>query len=354
MLRPLAAGLLLICVGACRPAADEFAQVSLFAMATTVDLTLPAAALREHPELVADIESELQAFGTDYYAWGDGELARLSRILTVPGSPPINTNPPQVSVSPELAALLVRAQEITRISGGAFDPGVGPLVELWGFNDALDPGSSPPAAEAIARLQAEALSLLELEITNSAVSRRRAGPLLLDLGGIAKGAAVDRVVAQIEAVGVSPALINAGGDLRVVGEREDRAWRIGIQAPRDDGLLGTIRLHAGEAAFSSGDYERYYERDGERLHHILDPRTGFPVTHTQAVTVIADDGTTADAAATALFVAGPEQWRDLAAALDIVAVLRVDSEGRVELTDAMRDRFQPDPDAGSDIIAAGY
>jgi len=173
----------------------------------------------------------------------------------------------------------------------------------------------------------------------------------LDLGGIAKGAAVDAVVAELESAGIAPALVNAGGDLRVIGTRPDRRWRIGIQAPRGDGLLGVIELDAGEAAFTSGDYERYYELDGQRLHHIIDPRTGYPVTHTRAVTVIAADGTTADAAATALFVAGPE-WQRLAAALGVTAALRVDAGGSIEMTAEMRDRFQASAANESDIIAA--
>jgi thiamine biosynthesis lipoprotein len=175
----------------------------------------------------------------------------------------------------------------------------------------------------------------------------------LDLGGIAKGAAVDRIIDRLESLSIRPALVNAGGDLRVVGQPEGRTWRIGIQDPRGDDLLGTIALGSGEAAFSSGDYERYFEADGERLHHILDPKTGRPATHTRGVTVIANDGTTADAAATGLFVAGRDQWQAVAQRLGVEYALRVDADGSIEMTPKMRDRFQAVDDAPSDIIPAG-
>jgi thiamine biosynthesis lipoprotein len=343
VLRALAAAFALTVVTACRPATVESGSITLFAMATTVELTLPAAVLSEQPELVAAIEADLLAFGRDYYAWGDGELARVNRELTQRDS---------VTTTPELAALLLRSQNIARTSGGAFDPGVGLLVELWGFHAATSGARDPPGASMVASAMRSGIPVTAIAISGNELRRPRAGRVLFDLGGIAKGAAVDRVVARLEAAGIAPALVNAGGDLRVVGERPDRAWRIGIQAPRAAGLLGTIELQAGEAAFTSGDYERFYERDGERLHHIIDPRSGYPATQTQAVTVIAGEGLLADATATALFVAGPGQRRELARALGITAVLRVDASGNVEMTAEMRDRFQPGDAWPSDIIAA--
>lgn len=343
-MRALATGCLaLICLVACGPRPPEFVEYRLVAMATSVEITLPAEASRQHPELIASIEAELGAFERDYYAWSDGELSRLNRALSSAGT---------FDASQAMADLIGRAKSVTAATNGAFDPGVGALVELWGFNDATRPPSTPPSAADITATLAAAGSIDDIGIDGTRLSAGGAR-FTLDLGGIAKGAAIDRIVAQIESLGIAPVLVNAGGDLRVVGEPEGRSWRIGIQHPRGNGLLGTVTLAAGEAAFSSGDYERFYEKDGERLHHILDPRTGRPATHTQAVTVIAGDGTLADAAATALFVAGPDDWRAMAARLGIVLALRVGADGGIEMTPAMRDRFRPAADAGSDILAAG-
>ena len=147
--------------------------------------------------------------------------------------------------------------------------------------------------------------------------------------------------------------MNAGGDLRVLGSRRGKPWRVGIQAPRAAGLIGVVELEPGEAAFTSGDYERYYEYEHRRLHHILDPATGYPADHTQAVTVIATTGLAADAAATALLVAGPDRWRGVARALGIELVLRVDASGELQATPAMRERLQMGAGVDSDILAAG-
>jgi len=339
-------GLAVASLCGCRPDGDSLVEHRLYAMATTVELTLPATATIEHPELIAAIEGELHSFERDYYAWGDGELARLNRALTETG---------KFEPTADMLAVLAAAQHVAQISEGAFDPGVGGLVELYGFNDATRELSTPPSEAAIATTLASAGSILDLDLDLGA--HRVTAPArryLLDLGGIAKGTAVDRIVARLGGLGIEPAIVNAGGDLRVVGERRTRAWRIGIQAPRGDGLLGAIELHAGEAAFSSGDYERFYEADGQRLHHIIDPRTGHPVAHTEAITVIARDGVTADAAATALFVAGPERWLAVAAALGIESALRVDASGQITMTAPMRDRFQASAGVDTAIIVAGH
>jgi thiamine biosynthesis lipoprotein len=310
-------------------------------MATWIDITLPARATREHPELIAGIEAELSIFERDFYAWADGELARLNRALSAGEA---------FDASPELAEMLVAAQDAAAASDGAFDPGVGALVELYGFHDATAAPPPRPDDTAIAALLASSGSIRDLEIAGGRIV---APPkhFALDLGGIAKGAAVDRIAGRLIELGISPALVNAGGNLRVVGERPVRPWRIGIRAPREEALLGAIELHDGDAVSSSGDYERFRESDGERLHHIIDPRTGRPALHTRAVTVIAADARLADAASTALFVAGPAAWLEVARRLGVTAALRVDASGRIEMTPAMRDRIETGTSGDSAIIA---
>ena len=316
----------------------QLVERRVYAMGTWVDLAVVAA-----PETAAAALDEaaafLRRFETDYYAWAaDGELVRLNRALA-DGRAAI--------VSPEMAALLAEAKRLSAASGGAFDPGVGALVELYGFHDAAVEPRAPAPDELGAWLAAGA-SIQALEIDGLRVAARR--PMLLDLGGIAKGAAVDRIVELLASRGITAALVNAGGDLRVLGRRGDRPWRIGIQSPRADLVLGTIELEDGEAAFTSGDYERFVELGGERLHHILDPRTGRPASGTQGVTVIARDGVSADAAATALFVAG-DAWAEVADALDVDAVLRVDASGKVEATEAMRRRLAAGAAEQRDVVA---
>ncbi len=303
-------------------------------MGTWVDLSFHEADAAAAQSIVAEIETVLSAFERDYYAWVPGRLAELNDAMHA-GEPTLVTTP--------LAALIGEAQRLSALSDGFFEPGLGALVELWGFHSSAEVPRLPPSADEISALLNSGTRIASLRIDGLRIESSSRG-LTLDLGGIAKGAAVDILISLMLERGIGHAMVNAGGDLRVIGRsggrRDERLWRVGIQHPREAGLLGVIELQSGEAAFTSGDYERFYDHGGTRLHHILDPRTGYPVTHTQAVTVIATDGVTADAAATALFVAGSDHWRRVASALDIDYVLRVDATGELELTAPMRDRLR--------------
>ena len=328
-------------IAGCSSPPPALSQSRIYSMGTWVDLTIRDAADAE--AAISDIETMLASFETDYYAWTPGQLATLNESIA---------RAEASVVSPELAALLHEARELSARSGGLFEPGLGALVELWGFQSPLtDRGTPPSAAELEAQLADARIAALTVEGTSISSS---AQGLKLDLGGIAKGAAIDIATTILSGHGVEHALVNAGGDLSVLGRSggmdNERPWRVGIRHPREDGLLGIVELEAGEATFTSGDYERFFESDGQRLHHLLDPETGRPAEHTQAVTVIADSGTLADAAATAIFVAGPERWRETAEALGIDAALRVDAGGSVEMTAAMLDRMTPVSGGDSDII----
>jgi len=328
----------LLAAGCSNPAAPV--EQRLFAMGTWVDITVGGASADQAGAALADIETMLRRYERDYYAWTDGALANVNAALAAGAA---------VEVDADMADLLLRAQRLAELSGYVFDPAVGGLVELWGFHSDQSDVTEPPEPELIGAWLGARPSIASLTIADGKLNGGGPG-LKLDLGGIAKGRAVDKIVGILQAHGIANGLVNAGGDLRVLGDRDGAAWRIGIRSPRDAGLVGIIALGDGESAFTSGDYERYYERDGRRLHHIIDPSTGYPAEHTQAVTVIATDGTTADAAATAIFVAGPARWREVARALGLSLVLRVDASGAVEMTDEMRDRLQASAAPGSDIL----
>jgi thiamine biosynthesis lipoprotein len=324
---------------ACTSSREPLLQTRLFAMGTWVDLTVVPSAANADAAL-REIETLLRSFERDYYAWADGELARINAALAAGEA---------VDTDARMAALLERSRAIAAASGHVFEPAVGALVELWGFHSDAGEVTEPPSADAIAAWIEAGPSIAAVAIDGRRVSGGGVG-VKLDLGGIAKGYAVDLILEILRRHGVDNALVNAGGDLGVLGSRRGAAWRIGIRSPRSPDVLGVIELADGESAFTSGDYERYYERSGRRLHHILDSTTGYPAEHTQAITVLASDPTLADAAATALFVAGPDRWREVAQALGIAAVLRVDASGEIQMTDAMRDRLQVGARGSSDIM----
>lgn len=305
-------------------------------MGTTVSVEIIGADAEVAREAIEMIRSEFQYLGREWYPWeNNGELVRLNKAFAA-GQP--------VTVSPALARLLLRAQELYRLSGGTFDPAVGRLVELWGFHRTeRDRQAAWPTEAQLHEWQIDHPTFDALSIENRVVSSRRKD-LVLDLGAIGKGHGVDIGIEILQRRGIANALINAGGNLRAIGyattEPEHRPWRVAIRHPRDSGALAWLELHGDESLATSGDYERYALRGTERAHHILDPRTGRSATHTIAVTVVAQDATLADAASTAIFVAGRSAWVEVARALGIRQVLRMDADGSVTVSRVLAARLR--------------
>jgi thiamine biosynthesis lipoprotein len=233
-------------------------------------------------------------------------------------------------VTEEVFSLLQRAERIRAASDGTFDVTVGPLLGLWQFDEG---GRVPGDDEIAASLTAVGGMLLELDEAKKTVRFLRPG-MAIDLGAIGKGYAVDRAAEILRSEGISSAIVDAGGDLRLIGSRPGKDfWRIGVQHPRDMApLLLSLEL-ADTAIVTSGDYERFFMDGERRYHHILDPRTGFPGTKCQSVTVIAPDTADADAYATAAFVLGPVDGLRFLLALPGVEGIIVDSRGELHWTD---------------------
>lgn len=210
-------------------------------------------------------------------------------------------------VAAETAEVIALGLDVARRSEGAFELTLGRLKSLWGF-DRETP--SVPDQEAVAAALA-GIGPAALSLDGQRVNKRTPH-LQVDLGGIAKGYAVDRAIAVLRQHGVASAAVNAGGDMYLLGQRPQRAkrprrfWRIGLQHPRQkDAVLETVQVR-DRAVVTSGDYERFFEQDGQRYHHIFDPQSGFPARGCQSVTIIADSVALGDALATAVFVLGPE------------------------------------------------
>ncbi len=161
----------------------------------------------------------------------------------------------------------------------------------------------------------------------------------LDFGAYLKGYGVDRAMEALIELGIAHAIINAGGDLRAIGRRPERPWRVGIRDPRGPGVMASLEIEGDECVFTSGDYERYFDYEGVRYHHILDPRSGSSARGTMSVTVVHNNGAEADAAATALFIAGPDGWRETAQAMGIEHVMLVDEAGKVYVTPTLAARL---------------
>jgi len=278
------------------------------------------------------VQDRFRVAERDWYAFGTGELARVNDRLAR-GQP--------AAVSAALAPLIAGAFNYYAGSGGLFDPGVCALVRLWQFDSdtALAAATGPPTPEALQALQARQGTLGDVHFDGHTLSATR--PLCIDLGGMAKGTALEQARQILGQHGIRDALVDIGGSSQLaLGQNGSRAWFIGLKDPRVARVIGRLALASGEAASTSGDYERGYTRDGRRYHHILDPRTGEPATGSASVTVVSRDAELADAASTALMVAGPDGFRRVSAALEISTALLITPAGELLTTPDMAARLR--------------
>lgn len=311
----------------------ELYRSSVFTFGTIVDFSIahddPAAIQRAAQTIQQDLEYMHFAF----HAWQAGPLSRINQLLETTGT---------FTANPSVLPLIKQSRELSLQSQGLFNPAIGHLIKAWGFQGDLGPeDEQPPAAERIKELLAKNPSMADLFIEN--VQMRSTNPAVkLDLGAVAKGYAVEQIVEHLQEQGIQNAIINAGGDLKAIGQHpEGRPWYVGIQHPRQkEAVLAGLDVMSGESVFTSGDYERFFMYHGKRYHHIIDPRTGYPADQAQSVTVITTSATLADAASTALFIAGPDKWPEIARAMHIEYVLFIDARGHAEATPAMLKRLK--------------
>ncbi len=283
-------------------------------------------------QVIAAVMREFQRLHGMLHAWKPSELSELNAAIAQGKSK---------QLSPELAALLQDAARVSAQSGGLFNPAIGGLIQAWGFQ-ADDFKAALPDEKKIAALVKANPQMSDLIFnTDSVKSRNKAAQL--DLGGYAKGYALDRAANILKQQGIHNALINIGGNVLALGTHGARAWRVGIQHPRQPGPLATLELHDGEAIGTSGDYQRYFELSGKRYCHLLDPRSGQPVQGVQAVTILthgAQAGVLSDAASKPLFISGVAGWRAAARQMQLTEALLVDAGGTVHLTPALQKRLE--------------
>lgn len=253
----------------------------------------------------------------DQSALSSGIKARLAAVnesmSTYIGDSTIsrfNQSPPGewFAVDPDFATVLAAALEIGEQSGGAYDITVGPLVNLWGFGPD-GPAEGPPEAEAIAAVSTE-VGQDKLEFDAAGQRLRKQGSVYLDFSSIAKGFAVEKIGIWLEEQGIDDYLVEIGGELRLSGQspRGDD-WRIAIEEPDSEQFaIASTMTPGNNGVATSGDYRNYFELDGIRYSHSIDPRTGYPVEHELvSVTVVHTSTTMADGWATALSVLGPDE-----------------------------------------------
>ncbi|MFV9616558.1 MAG: FAD:protein FMN transferase [Gammaproteobacteria bacterium] len=325
----------------CEQSAKQY-NYSIFAFGTLIDITLYDVDKNQANAAFEQLQKDFDLYHQNWSPWTNGDLARLniqlnSQLEKTSVNPAGNA---ALSLPEHLVPLIKNSIELSEQSEYFYNPTIGKLINLWQFHKYQDKNSQPPADSQVQRLikynpQMSDLSLdtqNRLSNINPAVS--------LNFGAFAKGYAIELEMKQLQKMNIQNAVINAGGDLSAIGRHGDRRWNIGIRHPREDSILASIEVKHNESIFTSGDYERYYFYQGRRFHHILDPRTGYPTADAQSVTVLHQDAGRADAAATAIAVAGSKNWQRIAKNMGISHVMLVDSKDNIHLTPAMKKRIK--------------
>ena len=325
----LTAVTLLLAVTGC--GREPLVQSRSYVFGTLVDVTIYGETEARAQALTNQVLREFQHLHDSLHAWQPSDLSRLNDAFAVGQASPI---------SPELEAVLRHAAQLSQQSGGLFNPAIGQLIKLWGFqSDEFVPRRPDP--EKIRALLAAAPGMADIVVANGQAQSRNPA-VKLDLGGYAKGYALDRALALLRREKVHGALINIGGNIIALGKHGTTPWRIGIQHPRKPGPIATLELPDGWAIGTSGDYQRYFELDGKRYCHIIDPRSGYPVPGVQGVTVLippgAHAGTLSDAASKPMFI-DEQHWHSMARRMGVTHVLLIDAHGKLHLTQAMREQL---------------
>ena len=337
---------LLFCViflAACTSRSTVYHE-QLLVFGTVVDIQLWGVKEAQGQQVVTRLAKDFEYMHRVWHAWHPGTLGRVNALLA---------SGETFSAAPSILPLIKRGTELSQLSSGLFDPAIGKLVALWGFASDTPPKGPPPSAEAIRAILDQHPSMADIQLEG--IHMRAQNPSLkLDFGAFAKGYAVDRAIDVLRELGIQHAVVNAGGDLRAIGRHGDRAWRVGIRHPRAEGILASVEVEGDESVFTSGDYERYFDWEGKRYDHIIDPRSGYPAEGLSSVTVFSQQADLADAAATAVFVAGPKasDWLPVARAMGISGVMLVDEQGVVQITPGIRQRIKFEPENMPTIIVS--
>jgi len=311
---------------------EPFYQEQSYVFGTIVEVSIYGEEEPKAKQGVTAVMVEFQRLHDLLHAWKPSVLSELNTAIAQGKAR---------EVTPELAAMLKDAALISAQSGGLFNPAIGDLIQVWGFQ-ADEFKAQLPDEKMIATLVKASPQMSDLVIDSNRIrSNNRA--VKLDLGGYAKGYALNRATAILQQQGIHNALINIGGNVLALGTHGDRPWRVGIQHPRKPGPLATLELRDGEAIGTSGDYQRYFELNGKRYCHLIDPRNGRPVHGVQAVTILthgARAGLLSDAASKPLFIAGSAGWRAAAQQMQLDDALLIDAGGVVHLTASMQKRLE--------------
>lgn len=326
---------------ACSRTAQEYHHSTL-QFGTLIDITLYDIKPELAQQVFEQLDRDFEFYHNTWTPWAASSLSRANLLLPSGAG---------FSVGPSLIPLIEQSSELAEKTEHLFNPAIGHLINLWQFHRHDEPDIKPPDDASIQRLVQQNPRMTDLKLDGIKLSSSNPA-VQLNFGAYAKGYAIDQSMDYLKSLGIKHAIINTGGDLKAIGSHGERPWRIGIRHPRSKDVIASIETRGEESVFTSGDYERSYIYKNQRYHHILDPRTGYPARGTQSVTVLHHDSALADAAATALFVAGPDHWWQIARNLGLKQVMLIADNGDIHLSPAMKDRILlKKPDQATIIVS---
>ncbi len=301
----------------------------ILAFGKLLDISIVELNRRKAKVAAAALEQDFDYMQGTWDARELGPLLRTNRLLAE-GKP--------FAAPPSLLPLLQEAQRLSMASDYLFNPATGRLRRLWGFQAQEPECHEPPGADRIAALVAGNPKPSDIEIDDFHLHTNNSA-VQLDFSGIAKGYSFEQAIRRLKELEVRNALLSSEGDMSAIGSRDGRPWRVGIRTP-SGGIFAYTDISEQESMFTAGDYKHNFTWEGIVYHDVLDPRTGYPARGSRSVTVIHESAATADAASTALFVAGPSQWHEIAKKMGVRYVMLLDSDGALHMSPAMQARIR--------------
>jgi thiamine biosynthesis lipoprotein len=320
--------LLLAVFVACAPQKERIFRKSRIMMDTLVTITVVSDSVSgadKSIDMAFDEISRLEKAASFYSR--ESEISHINR----------NSGISPVAVSPDIIDLLARANTVSEKTDGAFDPTVGPVISLYDFRNQ----KAPSEQEVRKKLTLVNYCDLIVDKEKSLVFLKKKG-MLVDPGGIMKGYAAGKAAEVLKQQGVHSGIVAVAGDIKAFGSNPDgKPWRVGIRNPRgvkDDDIIAVIELRDMSIS-TSGDYERFFLREGRRIHHLISPKTGYPANECRSVSIISRDGAFADAYSTGIFVLGPEKGLKVLEENGLDGII-IDDKGKLYATPGMREHLE--------------
>lgn len=292
---------------------------------TVIDVSIIHHDIDKVERAFVDVENQLELYRQYWHAWEESDLYRFNQALSQSQSVPIPAS---------LRELIELSQSYYLSSQQLFNPALGKLIAAYGFH-----GSQQMDKLLISSIQQNLPTMPDLKIKDTR-ARSENPNLQLDFGGIAKGYAMSLIADFLKSEGFEHFLINAGGDVLVAGDRLGKPWRIGVQNPFKPGAIASLGMSGDQHLFTSGNYQRYYKKGEDIVHHIIDPRSGKPSKQISSATVLADNAVLADVAATTLMIDGWNNHRQLAKSLGISDYLIVNQNQKIIVSRPMAEKIE--------------